>query len=488
MSVFSSQCFLTVRTRPEVELPHSTRVASGLGHTPGSGGVAAISQRDAWDLFALQLETEVFGRVREAKQLVSQSTMAVRGAVLPGLFLTLCWVSLMHRMAEGCRCPPATVLTQFPSVAPPETCCLNYSGSFFGNVTWTMFATMRNLEILDLSHCNISQVLGNTSSPPHLQEVYLGDNWLRAVPQGFLHDASHLTLLDLGWNLLERLPEDFLQGSSLLQVLQLDSNQLTSLPFSVFHMSLKRLDLSNNPWDCSCVLMQRLEGQRHLPSLANNSNWQVGYPTCSSPKSVAGKVLWSVRPSKVCWPPGLTALCVVLPLLILLALVLYCCCGRKGKRKEGNFNVAKQMSQSPPTAGPKGSKQDHHRTPKDRQAKQPTESGKDALLKNQLMLRPSSALLGSNRDLYEEVEVQVGPEGSYEGPTANPRPDLEGVQKSSAKDGKADLDTVSVTEVMQDSANREKAYLTQSTEYYSLVPGIDLEDSDHGENESAPLS
>ncbi|XP_018608732.2 leucine-rich repeat, immunoglobulin-like domain and transmembrane domain-containing protein 2 [Scleropages formosus] len=414
--------------------------------------------------------------------------MAAQGAALLCLFLMLCRVSVMDGKADGCKCPPATVLTQLPSAAPPGTCCLNYSGSSFESVTWTMFVAMRDLEILDLSFCNISQVLGDTASPPHLREVYLGANRLRAVPVGFLRNASHLRLLDLGWNLLERLPEDFLQGSALLQQLLLDSNQLSTLPNSIFQMRLKRLDLSNNPWECSCVLMQGLEGQRHLFSLANSTDWQVGNPTCSSPRSLAGQVLWSVLPSKVCWSPGLTALCVLLPLLIFLALVLYCCCGRKRKRKEGKFNITKQPLQSPPASGPRGAERDRRHTPKHHQAEQPAEGGKDALLKNQLMLRPSSALLGSSRDLYEEVEVQVGSEGSLAPASLKEPPADPGLEAEGAEDGKADLDTVSVTEVMQDSTNREKAYLAQSTEYYSLVPGMDLEDSDHGEYESVPLS
>lgn len=53
---------------------------------------------------------------------------------------------------------------------------------------------------------------------------------------------------------------------------------------------------------------------------------------------------------------------------------------------------------------------------------------------------------------------------------------------------RTELDALSVTEVMRDSADREKAYLTQSTEYYSLVPGLQLDDSDHGEYDNVDLT
>lgn len=106
--------------------------------------------------------------------------------------------------------------------------------------------------------------------------------------------------------------------------------------------------------------------------------------------------------------------------------------------------------------------------------------GKEVILRNQLMLRPSSTLLDSTRDIYEEVEVKLGSVDSLAPPPST--------CSTEGAAGKQDLDTVSVSEVMKDSADREKAYLTQSTEYYSLVPGIEIEDSDHGEYESVDLS
>lgn len=105
---------------------------------------------------------------------------------------------------------------------------------------------------------------------------------------------------------------------------------------------------------------------------------------------------------------------------------------------------------------------------------------KENILKNQLVLQPSSDLLGSTRDIYEEVEIKLGSVDSLEPPLST----CSIVETA----GKQDLDTVSVTEVLKDSADREKAYMTQSTEYYSLVPGIEIEDSDHGEYENVDLS
>lgn len=50
-----------------------------------------------------------------------------------------------------------------------------------------------------------------------------------------------------------------------------------------------------------------------------------------------------------------------------------------------------------------------------------------------------------------------------------------------------EVDTVSVSEVLKDSADREKIYMSQTTRYYNLVPGIELEDSDNLEYETIDL-
>ncbi|AWP03699.1 putative leucine-rich repeat and transmembrane domain-containing protein 2-like [Scophthalmus maximus] len=94
------------------------------------------------------------------------------------------------------------------------------------------------------------------------------------------------------------------------------------------------------------------------------------------------------------------------------------------------------------------------------------------------------------RDIYEEVEIKLGSAESLPRVPSRCSSSAEGRQGSQEPDGasRTELDTVSVTEVMKDSADRERAYLTQSTEYYSLVPGIELEDSDHGEYENVDLS
>ncbi|KAG5847676.1 hypothetical protein ANANG_G00128700 [Anguilla anguilla] len=115
--------------------------------------------------------------------------------------LVLLWGLLLCAMdggVGGCECPQATILAQFPPELPHESCCLNYSGSSFASVTWALFSDVRNLEVLDLSDCNITHLQDAAASPAWLREAYLGRNMLRKLPEGFLANATQLRVLDLG--------------------------------------------------------------------------------------------------------------------------------------------------------------------------------------------------------------------------------------------------------------------------------------------------
>ncbi|KAI7809398.1 slit homolog 1 protein [Triplophysa rosa] len=395
-----------------------------------------------------------------------------------GLVLCAIGILQMLHMTEGntggCWCPAATVLTRFPSLVPNDTCCLNYSGSTFNQVPWSAFMLKAHLQILDLTNCNISHIMDAGDASTSLRKLYLGQNKLASVPADFLSKAYHLEVLDLGMNYLKDLPGRFLQNSEQLQVLNLGWNQLSFLQSSVLKPSLQHLDLFENPWACTCSLLEKLQGAQH----DNSSSLQglVGNLTCGSPQSLAGQTVWSLQSSDVCNLANLTPLFILLPLLLLLSLVLCWCCGRKKKRKEtSSFSPARKRSNNSQCIGwwP-------HAKLAAGESAVSADNRKDVILRNQLMLQPSSNLLGSTRDIYEEVEIKLGSVDSLGPPPST--------CSTEGTPGKQDLDTVSVTEVMKDSADRERAYMIQSTEYYSLVPGIEIEDSDHGEYESVDLS
>lgn len=413
------------------------------------------------------------------------TAMAINDSACRWGLLLLFMVLVNHAFVEGCVCPAATILAQFPSKLPPESCCLNFSGSIFGHVSLPEYTNYTNIEILDLSYCNISYIEIGAAGLSSLKMVYLNHNALTTLPGDFLAGLPSLRVLDLGVNQLKELPEGFLQGSDDLQELNLKGNRLQLLPASVLNRpALQRLELAHNLWDCSCPLVELLDNGAERNTTSGLQD-RLGNLTCASPSSLAGRSVWSVKPSDVCRPPGLTALFILLPLLILATLVLCWCCGqKKNKKKETPAFGPSKKKKTSSHLDSNGHK--HH----SKQHVTGGEAPKEGILKNQLLLRPSSTLLGSTRDIYEEVEIKLGSVESLPHVRSHSSSTTEGGKAVGEIEmaGKAELDAVSVTEVMKDSSDREKAYLTQSTEYYSLVPGMDLEDSDHGEYESVNLS
>lgn len=391
---------------------------------------------------------------------------------------------LMTTLGSGCLCPEATILSQFPSEIPANVRCMNFSGSTFDHVNWTVFTSGRNIiETLDLSFCNITSIEMEGKGAFSLKKVNLSHNKLTTLPSDFLAAHRGLVVLDMGENLIQELPQGFLQDSHNLQELYLQGNRLQFLPGTILQKPrLQRLELGGNPWDCSCMLLEGVEESKKV-NLSYNLKDLVENLTCISPRHLAGMTLLSVRLSDVCRPAGLTALFIVLPLVILSMLVLCWCCGRTRNRKDPPLSPSKKKLSS-------SNGQKHHKRPHPQSSEQKKPSVNEGILKNQLLLRPASALLGSTRDIYEEVEIKVGSVESVPRECSRSSGSAEERKGSVELDGvsKAELDTVSVTEVMKDSTDREKAYLTQSTEYYSLVPGIELDDSDHGEYENVDLS
>lgn len=385
----------------------------------------------------------------------------------------------------GCVCPAATVLPQFPSEVPAHVCCLNYSGSTFSHVHWSVFTNETKLETLDLSSCNISSIDFNADEASALRRIYLGHNRLTTLPEDFLSGQPSLLEVDLSENLLQELPEGFLHNTDNLRELYLQGNQLRFLHESILlKSSLQRLELDRNLWDCSCLLMEGLEAGGHA-NRTTSLQHLLGNLTCLTPRHLAGRTIWSLKPNDVCRPAALTALFIALPLVILSALLLCWCCGRKRKKKEiSMLGTSKKRASSVSFNDQKHFITQLPLAAEQRKAGDPVKEG---ILNNQLFLRPASTLLGSTRDIYEEVEIKLGSVESLPQVSSRCSSAMQGSQEP---DGisKTELDAVSVTEVMKDSADREKAYLAQSTEYYSLVPGIELEDSDHGEYENVDLS
>ncbi|KAM6065678.1 uncharacterized protein VSU04_007076 [Chlamydotis macqueenii] len=385
---------------------------------------------------------------------------------------------------QSCNCTEPMDFQAFRHAPLPESCCLNFTSSNITHLDWGVLVGVRGLRELDLSHCSITDISDAQGTPPALEILHLSHNLLESLPGSFLEDAPNLRVLYLDSNQLQELPKSFLKASTQVQEVYLGFNALTSLPASLLKPSLLQLQLSNNSWDCSCTLLSNLEG---WPSLAAEV-------ICHTPERYHGVDLWSIPRGELCHSHSLTALFICLPPLLILASITWCFCRRKRKT---NYSPHSQ-SQSHPATAERGNvpvPAEPHRYVPYKLPAASSETKKKVPLASHVLLQPSMDLLESGKDLYEEVEIQVGSSSSsqvpiYEGQQGggpSRQRDTPALRAEELGASEPEVDAVSVSEVLKDSADREKIYMNQSTNYYNLVPGIELEDSDNLEYENIDL-
>ncbi|XP_075472290.1 uncharacterized protein LOC142503634 [Ascaphus truei] len=410
------------------------------------------------------------------------------------------WLLLLVRvMAKGaaentCDCIILENWASNQSALVPEACCLNFSLSV-DSLEWNIFTSLTNLRVLDLSHSGITQItdVEEGRKPTHIEVLYIDHNHLKELPKGFLSNAPNLKVLHLENNHLAHLPPNFLLLSDLIEEVNLSFNNLTSVPSSILKPSLSRFGFLNNSLDCTCALFDSLHPNFHT----NDTSGVLEELTCASPKDVSGFKVKDVQRSSVCRSHNLTVILICIPLLVVLGLLCwYLCC----RRRKGSYsNTRRECNLVTVDRNGAGSLGEHHYYEPRQQFHKDRWGPEGEQLKDPILLKPSAALLGSSRDLYEEVEIKLGTSADSlvegEGQISREGPGLilavEEVEDDEGEMNAGDepeVETVSVTEVMKDSTDREKLYMNQATDYYSLVPGIELEDSDHCEYESVDLS
>ncbi|XP_020368383.1 amphoterin-induced protein 1 [Rhincodon typus] len=385
--------------------------------------------------------------------------------------------------ADGvCLCDDNVNFRTFKVSQVREECCLNFTGSYIGSLQWDVFTNLSGIKVLDLSNCNISDIHKVDENPSSLETLYLDHNQLEQLPSNFIINAPSLKILHLEKNHLQQLPENILKASDQIQELYLDSNNLKSIPSSVFKPSLMILSVFNNTLECTCALYDGLANYitKNL-SISGSENMIMCY-TLTHPQ---GLNIIDIHRSDICRSYGLTALFICLPLLAILAVVLCCYCW---KSRRSDFKAMRQDSQICTIEKSSFSNVgDHHyitcRTPETTPI--PTGYENSILARNQLMLRPSTALLGSNRDLYEEVEIK--PSVSVDSVTCVNVSNNKVEEEDAVEEVHAEPVLVNVTEELQES-DHQRIYMNKSANYYNLVPDIELDDSDHGEYENIDLS
>uniref|UniRef100_A0A3B1K5J9 SLIT and NTRK-like family, member 5b n=1 Tax=Astyanax mexicanus TaxID=7994 RepID=A0A3B1K5J9_ASTMX len=155
-----------------------------------------------------------------------------------------------------------------------------------------------------------------------LDLLHLGNNRISVIHSRAFEDLVHLRRLYLNGNLIERLTDDMFYGlESLLQLLFLNNNLLKALPLGVFSgLSLARLNLRNNhfrslpvggvleeltsvvqidlfenPWDCSCSIVEMKNWLEQL-----SAGTVVNSVICESPPRLSGEDMRYIHSTHLC--------------------------------------------------------------------------------------------------------------------------------------------------------------------------------------------
>ncbi|KAM4023164.1 uncharacterized protein ACNLHF_027978 isoform 1-T5 [Anomaloglossus baeobatrachus] len=382
------------------------------------------------------------------------------------------------------------------SLLTSDRCCVNITLSVSA-LEWNLFTALPSLRVLDLSNSGILEITDSERGRNQtlVEMLYMDHNHLTELPDGFLSNAPNLRVLHLEFNKLHHLPSHFLQVSNFLQELHLSHNNLRSFPSSLLRPSLTIFGFLNNSLDCTCALYDQLE-----PRIRNNdSRLLLDDIVCASPKDANGWKILDIPRTSLCRSHSLTIALICIPLVVLVLLTCWYVCCRK--QKGAYPSTRRECSLVTVDRNGVGSTGEyHHYEPRDNFQKERRDHDAHQF-KDPILLRPSAALLGSNRDLYEEVEIKMGTSADSlvgDGQDGHAGPGLmlaveeeeeeEEEEEVQMMPDEPEVETVSVTDVMKDSSDREKLYLNQTLDYYSLVPDIELEDSDHCEYESVDLS
>uniref|UniRef100_A0A4W6FH25 LRRCT domain-containing protein n=1 Tax=Lates calcarifer TaxID=8187 RepID=A0A4W6FH25_LATCA len=158
-----------------------------------------------------------------------------------------------------------------------------------------VFNGLINLNFLNLGRNSIKKELPSDlfCCLPNLKNLSLKFNNLHHLHPQLFSRLTALGMLFLNDNKLQNLPEYIFQGLGQLFTINLKNNHLQTLPGDVFlsNTALRALDLSGNPWDCTCSIRGIARWIRHNEHVVTDKEDVI----CHSPMYQMLRTIGSLR-------------------------------------------------------------------------------------------------------------------------------------------------------------------------------------------------